>query len=475
MLGLHSHELWRDELQIWLIGTHSNNIAEFWSNRSLESDSFLWHFIVYIFTRFTDNIYFLQLLNIAVSVVSAYFILTKSPFSIIKKILLIFGYYMLFEFSLITRSYSLGILLMILLLNSYYGKKHLLMMFFLLLLANTNLLMAIVGFSLLIYFYLSKTVKRGYLLIAAFGVFLSISDVFWQTYMNWNFSLAESQEVDLLWFFWYKASLIFKSFFIIPDFARASWWNTNVFEGHSNLNYVNILMGILSIGLLGSFFKIFKTDKFLLFGFAVGIGLMLILFVFFWGGSQRHWGHFFILFLAFYWLLKNNTLFNSSILFERLFTLILGLQCVVGVVSFTKEINQDFSNSREVADYIEAKSGGKMVIAGYPDFTITPVSYHLGMDFYSFQSRRMESFIDWNRIEKIGYKDIIKQINHLKNDSESLFVILSNTYNEELVKHIIASDEIEIISKRSFNDAIEIYENYSVLEIGNINKKTLSQ
>jgi hypothetical protein len=67
-LNILHHEMWRDELQAWLIGRDSISIFELlFRNMRYEGHPALWHLGLFFITRFTDNPFIMQILNVLIS------------------------------------------------------------------------------------------------------------------------------------------------------------------------------------------------------------------------------------------------------------------------------------------------------------------------------------------------------------------------------------------------------------------------
>ncbi len=106
-----THSIWRDEGQAWLIARDSS----FWSLFSLakyEGSGMLWHIILYPFAHLGLPVESMQIINFCFAVLAIYSIVRYAPFSIWMKMLIISGYFFIFEYSVIARSYGLSVLLL---------------------------------------------------------------------------------------------------------------------------------------------------------------------------------------------------------------------------------------------------------------------------------------------------------------------------------------------------------------------------
>ena len=106
------HEFWRDEVKAWLIGSESKNISEFINNmRDSQGHPYLWSFIFYLISHYiSNNLEIMKIISLIISTVTTFLILKFSPFGKIFKILMVFGYFLFYEYSIVSRNYSIGIL-----------------------------------------------------------------------------------------------------------------------------------------------------------------------------------------------------------------------------------------------------------------------------------------------------------------------------------------------------------------------------
>jgi len=124
VLLIYNHELWRDEVKAWLVGSESISIPAFIYNiRDNLGHPYLWSFILYLISHYiTKNIEVMKILHLLISTTIAFLILKYAPFNKFIKILMVFSYYFFFEYSIISRNYSIGILAIIIFCILYKNK-----------------------------------------------------------------------------------------------------------------------------------------------------------------------------------------------------------------------------------------------------------------------------------------------------------------------------------------------------------------
>src|SRR4051812_34967854 len=123
-MGLATHEMWRDELQQWMIAFDADGLRSLLANARYEGAPPVWHFFLFGLSRLTANPASMQVVQFLVNVSAAYLILRFAPFDRWQRYLLCFSYYLLFEFGQIVRSYSIVPLILLGVLTAAIQLKH---------------------------------------------------------------------------------------------------------------------------------------------------------------------------------------------------------------------------------------------------------------------------------------------------------------------------------------------------------------
>lgn len=463
------HEPWRDEYQMWAGVTSCLSFSDFLSLRSIESHPLIWDFLQFVISRFTHHFIYVQLINILFSLTSAFLILLYSPFKNYQKLLLLFSYYFIFEFSIMARSYALGTLLLFSTLVLFSKKRDSYAILLAILAANTNILAAIIITCITIYLWYTKRLTFFKSSLIALGVLACFSDVFYQTFFNWEFQSESSflKSTININFLLAKTALLFKGFIPMPNTTDPYFWNTHITD---ILSYPFSLASamFLSLVLIVMVYYIFKKKLIIVIPFLIGCLLMFVLYGFFWGGSQRHWGHFFILFVVLYWLFLQQ--YQESKFAKWSFSIILSLQLFGGVFAYYSDLTQPFSNSGKVAKYLTNHLNlENTLLTGAYDYTITPVVAKISdtTAFYNLQSGKMESYIDWNRFDEPTWFNFNPQ----KANNRDVVFINSKHINYGTIHtkhlHLLTHQKSPILFHhlKSFNDAIVKDENYDIYRI----------
>ncbi len=112
-LGLRAHTLWFDEMQAWNIARASGSLGELASNLRYEGHPILWYLPLFALARVTGNPHAMQVLQLAIAVGTACLVLFRAPFGTGVRVALLGGYFVAFEYGVLSRSYGLGLLLLV--------------------------------------------------------------------------------------------------------------------------------------------------------------------------------------------------------------------------------------------------------------------------------------------------------------------------------------------------------------------------
>src|ERR1043165_8304564 len=168
---LWRHEMWRDELQAWNIATTSASLSDLFHNFRYEGHPSLWFIILWLLSKVSHTPEMMQLINFVFAAITAWLILFRSPFSTLQKALLIFGYYLLYEYAAISRNYMIEVMMitMICAMWNEEKKKRIALMVLLFLLCQTN--------------------SYGYILVIAFAFALFSREIIEEKKSFWKGSL----------------------------------------------------------------------------------------------------------------------------------------------------------------------------------------------------------------------------------------------------------------------------------------------
>lgn len=111
-LILH-HEAWRDEAQAWVIAKNTT-LPELFADLCVEGHPCLWFLLIRPFAKLGFSFYWFSLISLFLMTIACYLFFKYSPFHIITKFIILCSSLFLYINPVISRSYSLIVLLMVL-------------------------------------------------------------------------------------------------------------------------------------------------------------------------------------------------------------------------------------------------------------------------------------------------------------------------------------------------------------------------
>lgn len=490
LVGILHHEMWRDELQAWLIARDSSSLIDLFHNLRYEKHPGLWHLYLYLLSRFTSHPLAMQLFHLAIATGVVFLFIKFSPFSKLQKALFPFGYFPFFEYAVISRSYALGVLLIFSFCALYVKstKNYLALSGVLFLLSNTSLYGLIIAvalsFALLLQAVTDKSSVRlsgqrlklgGGLLMVAIGVGVSLVQIIPPS------SGAVAAERDVVTGAFDRGlsltpdnrnqairalKTIWSSYVPVPQLSTNRFWNTNFLS--SSDDPIPRRAGIVfSLGLIALVLLLFAPRPPIFFAYLTGTGAILLFISAVNFGALRHHGHLFILFIACLWISAseppsnwlgtkiNNAggmLRNNQ---SRFVTTLLCFHLAAGVFAFSVDFFKPFSASKAAAEFIEQHQLSNMLIVSRPDFISTPLSVYLGRKIYRLESDDAGTFIVWtNKRRSLKLETAFDKLSTIVETEKSDVLFVSNV----AVKDIPTS--LRVSELATFTEAIVSDETY---------------
>jgi hypothetical protein len=141
------HEMWRDELQAWLIAIGSASVGELFQNIQYERHPALWYLSLYFLSRLSEMPIVMQVFHILLATAGIYLLARFAPFTKVQKFCFAFGYFPFYEYGVISRGYVMGVVCLFAFcaLQSRTPKHSLVQVCVLALLANTSIYGAMIA------------------------------------------------------------------------------------------------------------------------------------------------------------------------------------------------------------------------------------------------------------------------------------------------------------------------------------------
>lgn len=450
LCGVLRHEMWRDELQAWMVADRAHSVPQLFANLRYEGNPVLWHSLLFALSSFTSNPLAMQLLHVLIASGFVFLLARYGPFSRLQASLFAVGYFPLFEYALISRGYGLGVLLAFAFCAAFEARyrRPLLLGALLFLLANTTvygLVIALCLGGLLVLDALGngrsaepRAAGRAAMFagaaLLALGAFLSLLQI-----------LPEPDNSfpgrSLLSFAWdplrFRAALgtVLASYLPMPEPAALHFWETVWLERLLGPQGAAVASGAL---LLAALLAFLRTPPVLAFWAAASGGLLGI-YYYTSMVHQRYSGHLFVVFVLSCWLAarfpastyRNPALARLAGLGDRirlpLLYLLLLASLAGGVVAFAKDWRLPFSGSAEAARFLKQQGLAELPIVGATDFMVSPLAGLLGCDIYYPERGEWGSFVIWDarRNPSLSYADVWRALRRvLKATGSDVILVL---------------------------------------------------
>jgi hypothetical protein len=385
--GMLRHELWLDEAQHFLIGRDSHSFTSMYYNMRYDGHPRLWNFLLYLITHYVTESYVgMQVFHLLITTCTIFVFLRYAPFSLLIKILVISGYYFLFEYNLLSRNYALGILLLfICCVWLREPRKNILRIGGLLfLMCNTHLFYAIAACGIFLYLlpefarnrelFTPRWLAFSGLLLAGLAC-IAIQTMTPQVDNFYHVRPSEWLTSKNLSFTGYG---LIRGWLPIPQFFSGHFWNTYWLQDR---NIGAILRDILFLFFLAfPGFVLWKTERArraMLFYYS-SVVILLAFFIVTQLAASRYFGMVYIYFLAACWMTGNDSgdVFSLKhlqarprlrLLLRTSLYAVLIAQILIGAFALEQDFSRPFSQAKNAIGYIRDRglTGQEIAVDGY--------------------------------------------------------------------------------------------------------------
>jgi hypothetical protein len=416
IFGILHHELWLDEAHHFLLARDSSTISELAFNARYDGHPLLWNMVLFVITRFSHDPLWMQVTNVLIMSMAVFVFLRSAPLGTFWKTGVVFSYFFIYEYTVISRNYALGVLFLVIACALLFSpkKNYLLVFLVLLFLSATHLFSLIIALALgglAIYDYRRNTEAEmpkstfALVVVVFFAVILYLlwsiqppSDHFVWTYDNDQYlSLKRVGKA---------VSFFFKGLFHFPNITKYNCWNTNLFVDF--LQSLSIIPSVFCLVIPAILFH--KNRAALWLFYFAGSGIALFIFLSPIVTGARYFGFIFQLLIASLWAMKyfreGSSLFGAKVgaWFHKLNTRFAGMfigsvvivQVAGGMAMYILDIRRPFSESKNVAEYIAQNSSSTTVIAVSNHTAAPPLSCYLDRKLFYVENNSLQSFCLWN-------------------------------------------------------------------------------
>ena len=479
------HELWRDEVQAWLLARDSTSALDLLTRQKYEGHPALWQLLLLPLTRAFATPVAAQVLHLLIAATTVYLFVRFSPFTRLQRLLFSFGYFPFYEYAIISRNYGLCLLLLTVFCCLYPRRERhfIAMCVTLVLLGHTHalgLIVAAVLFAALILERLLPGPEKSRaavpaaqfwigLLLFVLGIVTAVRQirppadtgvaVGWQLGPSYNALRG-------------AAKALVGAYLPVPEPSPQFWNRPFVAEFPS---FLLNLPGYLAVTAYVIFvFAGLRRDRSAGLVFGAGTAALLAFYYTKYPGYARHHGFLFACLIVAAWMYHSNARVSAARLtgrgpdrWARAFALslsaLLGVHVVAAATAAVLEYGRPFSSAQAVTRYLHQNGHDHSILVGYPDYAASAVlATSVQREIYYPQSGKWGSYIIWNqaRLHEPTEQDMIDAARALpRQPGQKLLLIL----NRELDDAIARRNRVTPLGK--FTGAVVPDENFALYQL----------
>jgi hypothetical protein len=438
------HEMWRDEIHPWTLSRLVPGFADLVTgDRMYEGHPPLWFWYLHIWSWFVEAAWGIQAATVAAATAAALILARFAPFPRYLKVLLLFSYFFGYEYSVMTRNYTLGWLLLCVMcaLDHRVRTRHLAIAAALALLALTSIYGLVMSIFLLGCFVLSQTRLSLWSPTSAPPRVLALSippralaaiAVVCATVL-FCVSTIEPPDPNPFspGFDWhqYKLASLPRMLFRVttgivpwaPEWNREFWWGTQVYwENHLSLS-AGVGAGLLILTLIA-----LLPSWRLMLAFAGAVATMATFQQVRHEGCTRHWGHYFMFLVGCAWLVRNAYPRRNHAVSTLLLLAIVIVQVPTFIAATVVDTRIPFSGGRETAAFIEGAKLQDLPIVAGPDYAIVTVAGYLRKPFLAHETEEVNQTVVYHgRHKPYSSDELMKKAVSVSREKQSPVLLIS--------------------------------------------------
>lgn len=382
LFALFHHEMWRDETQVWCL-VRDMNFADLFAATRTEGHPMLWYLFVMPFAKFGLPVETMQLLSFLFVAVAVLFLLFKSPFNTVQKVLITFSAGMVYFLPVIARNYALIPIFIFMLAHFYPQRSEKAWEYSLLLiiLSQTHVMMlAFCGVLFLMFAFEKIKEKKDFSILSLLVINFFFLIFSFSKSLNENIALVGYREQEKTLF---ELVYDFSYNFFSPYFVSSMPINCIIFY--------SILIVIL--------YFLFKENKKLFVLFLSSFIYIFYIFADVWFSGSPYQKLFILMLILVFciWVLPKQTG-----LLKKAFGFLFFISVIFMIPTVVDEYKYNFSGAKQVANYIKENiNEQEFVVIGYSHI-ISPLSAMLpDKKFYSRDEQSYLTYFEFNQNNQI--------------------------------------------------------------------------
>jgi hypothetical protein len=442
--------MWLDEWQAVGIARSAKNPIELFALRNYEGHPYLYFLILYIVTLVSHGNTAILLFHLFFSVGAMYFLIVKSNFTILEKLLLLLSVYFIWEYTVINRVY--GICLFFIFLYAHLLKKE-----------SLSLTLSAILFSILCqldaysaavalllggyYFFQYTNTKMQKIIFALVGI-LNFIVLYYSirqpldattTYLT-PFSFSHVDWAHFIRFFDY-------AFVTHHTYHYNQWCYLYFFPQWLTVVFFTLILILIFYTIKNNFIRL-STFVALIGLSYINLQITAI--------TPRHLGFNFIIYLVAIWLDKKST---KTSLPTYLLVPLLAVQAFWGIRLYLLDINHPFTMAPKTCTFIKENFPTQKNIVGYGEMSISSPSAYLGLPIINLKTGNANRYYEWSQKENLpsNYKDtaVLANLNTIFKVKGPFVLIVSSDRNTNWIIPIL--DSISTTQNQQFKKMPEFF------------------
>jgi hypothetical protein len=410
--GIKHHEIWLDEAHHWMMATHSRSLRELWLNTRYEGHPRLWNVLLFFVARFTHSVWAMQLVHVGISAAGVLLFVRYAPFSPVIRTLIPFSYFILFEYTMVSRSY--GLLFLTLTATFIVLTRPVLRIWVLLLalvvLASTHLFGLFAACVIVLVLARDRArlleVEGRPAVLVATALFSGVALVTFLTCLppsDHFFGKVAGGPLVSLGKVARLGTLIMRGLLHVPDVRTEHFWNSNLL---ASSKLVSVPLSLVALAIPVVVLRCERRSLFFFYGVTGLVGGFLLFTRV--PPATRYFGMIFLTLLFARWMAVawpgRSTLESGQGTTmaapwprwsDRLLIVLLVLQCGAGGLAYAGDLRRPFSRAKDVAAFITRSHDGAPVLVS-PHCVAPPLAAYLDRPVYFIENHDLRAFCLWN-------------------------------------------------------------------------------
>lgn len=475
-VNIAHHTMFFDEVNAWAISAASPTLSKLFYYVHFEGHPWLWYFILWFPSRLTHDPVGMKWVEAALGTGIILILGTLSPFTYKQRALILSSYFLVWEYTVMCRMYSVMLLLVLFYVwrRTHYRDGVVMNCVLLGLAGNTDMTGVLLSSALLVEYAYSSYMdapaadRRAVvgrwipgLLVYAALIGLSVAtlwpskDISWQTSGHLGSNALNRHRFDRS----------------VGDMVAAPWWPISPkFPHHfwgTNVNDARWLYLLVPF-VVFTYWRTFRKhpNLLVLMGCTLGLGIIFADFVY--EGSPRHWGIAVASFIVGLWLMSANARGHGEPpRWSRWAYGLLGLSAVAGVFAMVGSWNHPFSRARDAATWMQRNEPPNVLITGMPDVSFASLAQEMQRPVFFLECECFDTFKLFAKDrEDFSEEDIPLRLNKAMDILGRQDILFSyfHPFDEE---HMRALDQAGLSATlvRSFSGADMVSENFYIYRI----------